>query len=239
VGLNCDGSEYAHRAEIGVITTLSSSEQSRFISDFFHHSSTGDRSMYKNPRMQARQIFLEAPRERRASSSPASTAKSAYKVLRPIMRVLVPSAARYWYSGALQAIRLGPLSLRHGEPHPSECERPEFLWLRLRRRPALQRDGERQLRANLRLWKAAISPLRSNAPSPRMQPGENERSIGAATRPRDEERDCQSNLVGICATGRADLSSSATWRLRRRCPRNIELATFLLNLTITSTEYLM
>jgi hypothetical protein len=42
VGPNCDGSECADKAEIGVIVTLSSSEQSRFISYFFHHRSTGD-----------------------------------------------------------------------------------------------------------------------------------------------------------------------------------------------------
>jgi hypothetical protein len=42
VGAHGDGSECAHKADIGVIVTLSSSEQSRFISYFVHHRSTGD-----------------------------------------------------------------------------------------------------------------------------------------------------------------------------------------------------
>jgi hypothetical protein len=50
------------KAEIGVTVILWSSEQSRFISYFFHHRSTGDQHVYvqnlRTPRMQARQIFF-------------------------------------------------------------------------------------------------------------------------------------------------------------------------------------
>jgi hypothetical protein len=68
VGPNCDGSECAHKAEIGVIVPLSSSEQSRFISSFFHHRSTGDEHVYaqNNPNSApaSSAIFLEASRAR-------------------------------------------------------------------------------------------------------------------------------------------------------------------------------
>src|SRR5436190_8955272 len=65
-GGNCDGSECAHKAGVGVTVTLPSSEQSRFISTFSITRSTAtSTSMCENirtARLQARQIFLAASR---------------------------------------------------------------------------------------------------------------------------------------------------------------------------------
>src|SRR5437870_9109440 len=85
MGPNCDGSECAHKAEIGVIVTLSSSEQSRFISYFLHHRSTGDPHVYvqKHPNSAPASTtdFLEASRARAELQSDSSRTDSPVRIL--------------------------------------------------------------------------------------------------------------------------------------------------------------
>jgi hypothetical protein len=67
VGPNCDGSECAYKAEIGVIVTLSSSEQLPVISYFLHRRWMRDQQVLctKTSELRARKLgrFFWKPRE--------------------------------------------------------------------------------------------------------------------------------------------------------------------------------
>jgi hypothetical protein len=187
VGPNGDGSE---------CITLSSSKQSRFISYFFHHRSTGDPVFVRRraePRAcKARQIFLEAFRERAATRSLERSPSGCWKRPSPVLTDL---AGRPAASARLASPR-GAVSdiLPRGRAHPlraaadrrtdtvirDRCERPPRRHARPKRqwsarRPAGTARAPRRQAAGIRPeipsrscagTIAATSPLFGQAPLP-------------------------------------------------------------------------